>query len=79
LSTPVAKHGTLIFRNPRIPWKHYLQHKIDNLAEWAKNPDIQRIFPGVASTLNGGGNTQMNQALKLTNQGWEAKGLNNPF
>jgi hypothetical protein len=53
----------------------FYTYKIDNLAEWAKNPDIQRVFPGVASTINGVGNTQMNQALILTNQGWQAKGL----
>lgn len=53
----------------------FYTYKIENLAEWAKNPDIQRIFPGVASTINGAGKTQMNQALILTNQGWQAKGL----
>ena len=53
----------------------FYTYKIDNLAEWAKNPDIQRVFPGVASTMSGAGNTQMNQALILTNQGWQAKGF----
>jgi hypothetical protein len=57
----------------------FYTYKIDNLAEWAKNPDIQRVFPGVASTINGAGNTQMNQALILTNQGWQAKGLDSPL
>jgi hypothetical protein len=56
----------------------FFTYKIDNLAEWAKNSDIQRVFPGVASTINGAGNTQMNQALILTNQGWQAKGLDSP-
>jgi hypothetical protein len=57
----------------------FYTYKIDNLAEWAKNPDIQRVFTGVASTINGAGNNQMNQALILTNQGWQAKGLDSPF
>lgn len=57
----------------------FFTYKIDNLAEWAKNPDIQRVFPGVASTINGAGNTQMNQTLILTNQGWQAKGLDSPL
>jgi len=57
----------------------FYTYKIENLAEWAKNPDIQRIFPGVASTINGAGKTQMNQALILTNQGWQVKGLDSPL
>jgi hypothetical protein len=54
-------------------------YKIENLAEWAKNPDIQRVFPGVVSTIDGAGRTQLNQALTLTNQGWEAKGARQFF
>lgn len=54
-------------------------YKIDNLAEWAKNPDVQRVFPGISSTIDGAGKTQMNQALTLTNQGWQAKALDSPF
>jgi len=57
----------------------FFTYKIENLAEWAKKPDIQRVFPGVASTINGAGNTQVNQALILTNQGWQAKGLDSPL
>ena len=57
----------------------FYTYKIENLAEWAKNSDIQRIFPGVASAINGAGKTQMNQALILTNQGWQAKGLDSPL
>jgi len=57
----------------------FYTYRIENLAEWAKNPDIQRVFPGIVSTINGAGNTQMNQALILTNQGWQAKGLDSPL
>ena len=53
-------------------------YKIDNLAEWAKNPDVQRVFPGIISTIEGAGRTQMNQALTLTSQGWQARGLDSP-
>jgi hypothetical protein len=54
-------------------------YKIDNLAEWAKNPDVQRVFPGISSTIDGAGKTVMNQALTLTSHGWQAKGLDSQF
>jgi len=57
----------------------FYTYKIDNLAEWAKNPDIQSVFPGVVSSVAGAGKTQMNQALTLTNQGWQARGIDTPF
>jgi hypothetical protein len=56
----------------------FYTYRIENLAEWAKNPDIQRVFPGIVSTIDGAGKTQMNQALTLTNQGWQAKGIGSP-
>ena len=57
----------------------FYTYKIDNLAEWAKNPNIQRVFPGIVSTIDGAGKTQMNQALTLTNQGWQAKRIGSPL
>jgi hypothetical protein len=51
----------------------YYTYKIENLADWAKNPDVQETFPGIVSTINGAGKTQLNQNLILTDQGWEAK------
>jgi hypothetical protein len=57
----------------------FYTYKIENLAGWAKNPDIQRIFPGIVSTIDGAGKTQMNQALTLTNRGWQGKGLDSPL
>jgi hypothetical protein len=57
----------------------FYTYRIENLADWTKNPDIQQVFPGVVSTIEGAGKTQMNQALTLTDQGWEAKGLHVPF
>lgn len=46
----------------------YYTYKIENLAEWVKNPDIQRAFPGIVPTINGAGKTILNQALTLTNR-----------
>lgn len=51
----------------------YYTYKIENLADWAKNPDIQRAFPGIITTINGVGKTTLNQNLILTDQGWEAQ------
>jgi hypothetical protein len=51
----------------------FYTYRIENLAEWARSPDIQRVFPGIVSTIDGAGKTQMNRALTLTSQGWEAK------
>jgi hypothetical protein len=57
----------------------FYTYKIDNLAEWAKNPDVQRVFPGVVSTIDGAGKTEMNQAVTLTTQGWEVRGIDKPM
>jgi hypothetical protein len=51
----------------------YYRYKIENLADWAKSPDVQNAFPGILSTLNGAGKTTLNQNLVLTDHGWEAK------
>lgn len=57
----------------------FYTYRIENLADWATNPNIQRVFPGIVSTIDGVGKTQMNQSLILTNQGWQPKGLATPF
>ena len=54
----------------------FYTYKIANLAEWASDPNIQRVFPGILSTINGAGKIQMNQAMTLTSEGWEVRGLN---
>ena len=46
-------------------------YKIVNLAAWAERPDIQRVFSGVRSTVNGASKTNQIAGLQLTNQGWE--------
>ncbi|HEX4002895.1 MAG TPA: hypothetical protein VHX36_09605 [Candidatus Acidoferrales bacterium] len=53
----------------------FYTYRVANLAAWASNPEIQKVFPGILSTTNGAGQIQMNQALTLTSQGWQAKGL----
>jgi hypothetical protein len=50
----------------------YYTYKIENLAGWAKDPNIQKTFPGIVSTINGAGKTTLNQNLTLTDHGWEA-------
>jgi hypothetical protein len=57
----------------------FYTYRIENLSDWAKNPDIRRVFPGIVSTIDGAGKTQMNQALTLTNQGWQAKRIGSPL
>jgi len=51
----------------------YYTYRIDNLADWANNPNIQKVFPGIIGTLNGAGKNTVSQALVLTAQGWVAK------
>ena len=51
----------------------YYTYKIENLAEWARNPDIQKAFPGIVPTINAAGKTTLNQNLTLTDQGWVAQ------
>jgi hypothetical protein len=50
----------------------YYTYRIDNLADWANNPEIQKVFPGIVPTINGAGKTTLNQNLTLTDQGWKA-------
>ena len=50
-------------------------HKVINLADWAKRPEVQAAFPVVKSILDGAGSKNTKHVIKLTSQGWEAKGL----
>jgi len=47
-------------------------YKIDNLADWAKKPEIQQVEPTLRSMLEGVSKTELTQAVVLTNLGWEA-------
>ncbi len=50
-------------------------YKVNNVAEWAKRPDVQASFPLIKSILDAAGTTPARHAVKLTSEGWEAKGL----
>ena len=48
-------------------------YKINNLAEWANSPDIQKVSPTIRSMLDGASKTELVQEVIMTNLGWEAK------
>lgn len=50
-------------------------YKVHNVADWAKRPDVLVAFPYMKTVLDGAGSTESRHALKLTSEGWEAKGL----
>lgn len=50
-------------------------YKIKNLANWATRPDVQAAFAGVKPLIDGAGAKELKHAVKLTSQGWEARGL----
>lgn len=50
-------------------------YTVTNLADWAKRPDVQAAFPFVKGWLDGAGDKGGKHGIKLTSQGWEAKGL----
>lgn len=41
-------------------------------AEWAKNPDAQRVFPMVKRVIEGAGTMQLREGVYLTPDGWVA-------
>ncbi len=49
-------------------------YRIVNLANWAQQPDIQRVFPDIGTTVSGASKTNQVAGLQLTNQGWEVSG-----
>lgn len=54
-------------------------YKVNGVAPWANNPDIQSAFPQIKNTLDGVSKTELKHAVKLTSLGWEAKGLDSSF
>ena len=57
----------------------FYTYRIENLADWAKNPNIQRVFPAIASTIDSATKTTLNQTVALTNEGWVVRGLDSPL
>ena len=45
--------------------------KLDNIAEWAKNSQVQAAFPTIKFYVNGVGTKEVSSDLKLTSIGWE--------
>jgi len=46
-------------------------YKFQQLADWAKQPDVQQAFPAIKSTVEQAGANQVVE-VHLTNNGWEA-------
>jgi hypothetical protein len=46
-------------------------YKFQQLADWAKQPDVQQEFPAIKSTVEQAGTNQVIE-VHLTNSGWEA-------
>ncbi|MFC5741444.1 hypothetical protein [Dyella tabacisoli] len=51
-------------------------YKIDDLADWAKKPEFLAGFPYVGPIIEGANSKEQSHGVKLTSEGWEAKGLN---
>ncbi len=50
-------------------------YKINNMAEWANNPEVQSAFPSIQNTVENASTKQLTHGIKLTSEGWEARGL----
>ncbi len=70
----VKWEGPMKFGNYQEAGVKYL-YRIVDLADWAKTPEIQTAFPSIKEWLDGAGNTQQSHTVKLTSEGWEAKGM----
>ena len=53
----------------------FYTYKVDDVAPWAKRPEFQAIFGGAKAILDGAGTKHSQHGVKLTSNGWEAKGL----
>ncbi len=49
-------------------------YKIEDLAPWAKRPDVQGVFGDIRTTVSGVSKSNEIAGLQLTNQGWEVPG-----
>lgn len=50
-------------------------YRVEQLADWAKRPEIQAAFKVIKVILDGASKEKDEHAVKLTSQGWEALGL----
>jgi len=51
-------------------------YNVNNVADWAKRPEVQDAFPEVKYMLDGAGSREDHEGVLLTSQGWEASGMN---
>ena len=51
-------------------------YKLENVADWAKKPQVKAAFPVLGRTVDGEHTQKEKLYVKLTPQGWEALGLN---
>ena len=47
------------------------RYKIENLADWAKKPEVQTAFPDVGNIIAGNQKNELRKKVKLTSEGWE--------
>lgn len=47
-------------------------YKVASAASWARDPDIQRVFPMIHKVLDGAGSMQLMQGFIWSNTGWIA-------
>lgn len=50
-------------------------YKLEGLTEWSKNPEVMLSFPVIDYFVKNAGKLPLQAELKLTNIGWELKGL----
>lgn len=50
-------------------------YKIDNLVGWAQKSELQTAFPRIKEIVDAAKKKEQTHAVKLTNVGWEPKGL----
>lgn len=50
-------------------------YKLEDVADWARRPELQSAFPGVGRTLDGAGHREARHTISLTSEGWRARGL----
>ncbi len=48
-------------------------YKVENIADWAKNPNVQASFVSIGQVINGATSKELRRVLKLTSEGWETR------
>ena len=53
------------------------RYKVDAVADWATKPEVAAVYPQIARVIKGANGEPSQHAVKLTSEGWEARGLDN--